>query len=117
MAGAIWQVPNKIQHVLCTGNLVTKEQFDELRNLAPNVHVVAGDCDQVRVCTAAEERGSNRRWFVSPGSITGAFSSVTSDVVPSFMLMALQGAKVVAFVYELKGDNVVVSKSEFTKET
>jgi vacuolar protein sorting-associated protein 29 len=41
------QVPNKMQHVLCTGNLVTKEQFDELRNLAPNVHVVAGDCDQV----------------------------------------------------------------------
>lgn len=37
-----------MQHVLCTGNLVTKEQFDELRNLSPNVHVVAGDCDQVR---------------------------------------------------------------------
>lgn len=24
-------VPNKMQHVLCTGNLVTKEQYDELR--------------------------------------------------------------------------------------
>jgi vacuolar protein sorting-associated protein 29 len=30
--------------------------------------------------------------------------------------MAIQGTKVVAFVYELKGDNVVVSKSEFSKE-
>ena len=24
-------VPNKMQHVLCTGNLVTKEQYDELK--------------------------------------------------------------------------------------
>lgn len=53
---------------------------------------------------------------MNPGSITGAFSSSTSDVVPSFLLMAVQGPKVVAFVYEMKGDNVVVSKSEFTKE-
>jgi predicted phosphodiesterase len=41
-------VPNKIQHVLCTGNMVTKEQFEDLRALAPNVHVVAGDADHVR---------------------------------------------------------------------
>jgi len=31
--------------VLCTGNLVTKEQYDELRNLAPNVHIVRGGFD------------------------------------------------------------------------
>jgi vacuolar protein sorting-associated protein 29 len=24
-------VPNKMQHVICTGNLVSKEQYDELR--------------------------------------------------------------------------------------
>jgi vacuolar protein sorting-associated protein 29 len=24
-------VPNKMQHVICTGNLTTKEQYDELR--------------------------------------------------------------------------------------
>ncbi|KAJ8524364.1 hypothetical protein ON010_g16753 [Phytophthora cinnamomi] len=62
-------------------------------------------------------RTENGKWFVNPGSITGAFSSSASEVIPSFMLMALQGPKVVAFLYELKGDNVVVSKSEFTKET
>lgn len=62
-------------------------------------------------------RTENGKWFVNPGSITGAFSSSASEVVPSFMLMALQGPKVVAFLYELKGDNVAVSKSEFTKET
>jgi vacuolar protein sorting-associated protein 29 len=62
-------------------------------------------------------RTENNKWFVNPGSITGAFSSATSDVTPSFILMAVQGNKVVAFVYELKdGDNVAVSKSEYVKE-
>mmetsp|Transcript_8674 Transcript_8674/g.10583 ORF Transcript_8674/g.10583 Transcript_8674/m.10583 type:complete len:136 (+) Transcript_8674:43-450(+) len=39
-------VPNKMQHVICTGNLCTREQYDELRALAPNIHVVAGDMDE-----------------------------------------------------------------------
>ena len=39
-------VPNKMQHVLCTGNLVSKAEFEHLRSLAPNVHVVQGDFDQ-----------------------------------------------------------------------
>ena len=30
---------------LCTGNLSTKEQYDELRGLAPNIHVVRGSFD------------------------------------------------------------------------
>ncbi|KAF1781631.1 Metallo-dependent phosphatase-like [Phytophthora cactorum] len=167
-------VPNKMQHVLCTGNVVTKEQFDELRNLRPtstswqetatSAHTVyalgisqEGVYPETKVITigqfriglchghqivpwgdqhslAALQRKMNvdilvtghthvshirteqGKWFINPGSITGAFSSFSSDVIPSFMLMALQGPKVVAFLYELKGDNVVVSKSEFTKE-
>jgi putative phosphoesterase len=36
-------VPNKMQHVICTGNMGSKEQYEELRNLSPNVHVVDGD--------------------------------------------------------------------------
>jgi vacuolar protein sorting-associated protein 29 len=39
-------VPNKMQHVLCTGNLVVREQLEELKALAPNVHVVRGDFDE-----------------------------------------------------------------------
>ncbi|KAF1775985.1 Metallo-dependent phosphatase-like [Phytophthora cactorum] len=181
-------VPNKMQHVLCTGNVVTKEQFDELRNLdaqrprrgrrlrpgarpfmlsvggPSSAHTVyalgisqEGVYPETKVITigqfriglchghqivpwgdqhslAALQRKMNvdilvtghthvshirteqGKWFINPGSITGAFSSFSSDVIPSFMLMALQGPKVVAFLYELKGDNVVVSKSEFTKE-
>lgn len=55
------------------------------------------------------------KWFINPGSITGAYSSLTIDVVPSFILLAIQGNKVVTYVYELHGDRVDVSKSEFSK--
>ncbi|EGD75776.1 vacuolar protein sorting-associated protein 29 [Salpingoeca rosetta] len=39
-------VPGKIQHILCTGNLVTRDTFDYLKTLASDVHVVAGDFDE-----------------------------------------------------------------------
>uniref|UniRef100_A0A670JUT5 Vacuolar protein sorting-associated protein 29 n=1 Tax=Podarcis muralis TaxID=64176 RepID=A0A670JUT5_PODMU len=39
-------VPGKIQHILCTGNLCTKETYDYLRTLAGDVHVVRGDFDE-----------------------------------------------------------------------
>jgi predicted phosphodiesterase len=42
-------VPGKIQHILCTGNLCTKESFDYLKTLASDVHVVRGDFDEVCV--------------------------------------------------------------------
>lgn len=38
-------VPGKIQHILCTGNLCTKESYDYLRTLAGDVHVVKGDSE------------------------------------------------------------------------
>lgn len=37
-------VPNKMQHVICTGN-VGYEQYEELQRLAPNLHMVAGEYD------------------------------------------------------------------------
>lgn len=37
-------VPNKMQHVICTGN-ISREQFNELCELAPNVHVAKGNFD------------------------------------------------------------------------
>jgi len=40
-------VPGKIQHILCTGNLCTKESVDYLKTLASDVHVVRGDFDEV----------------------------------------------------------------------
>ena len=38
-------VPNKMQHVICTGNVGSLDQYEEIRALAPLVHVVAGDFD------------------------------------------------------------------------
>jgi vacuolar protein sorting-associated protein 29 len=38
-------VPNKMQHVVCTGNIGSKHHYEELRQLAPNIHIVAGDCE------------------------------------------------------------------------
>jgi vacuolar protein sorting-associated protein 29 len=40
------------------------------------------------------------KWFINPGSVTGAYSALDSDVVPSFILLAIQGNKVVTYVYE-----------------
>ena len=36
-----------MQHVLCTGNMCTKEQHAFLKTLSPNVHIVKGDFDEV----------------------------------------------------------------------
>ena len=39
-------VPGRIQHILCTGNLCTKETVDYLKTLASDVHVVRGDFEE-----------------------------------------------------------------------
>eukprot|EP01084_Bolivina_argentea_P134650 237449_1 len=38
-------VPGKMKHVLCTGNVGSRQQLDFLRGIAPNVHIVRGDED------------------------------------------------------------------------
>ena len=40
---------------------------------------------------------------------------MTRKTVPSFILLAVQGDKVVCYVYELVKGEVEVSKTEFTK--
>jgi len=42
------QVPNKIQYILVTGNLCTKEQAEYFRSLCSEVHITKGDFDDVR---------------------------------------------------------------------
>lgn len=46
-------VPGRIQHILCTGNLCTKESYDYLKTLANDVHIVRGDFDEVCVFCVA----------------------------------------------------------------
>jgi vacuolar protein sorting-associated protein 29 len=38
-------VPNKMKHILCTGNLCSRQIHDYLKTIAPNVHIVKGDFD------------------------------------------------------------------------
>ena len=42
-------VPGRIHHILCTGNLCSKETLDYLKTLASDVHIVRGDFDKVRI--------------------------------------------------------------------
>lgn len=158
-------VPNKMQHVLCTGNVCSKSMDDYLRTLAQSVHIVRGDMDSpkqdlpdhkvvkigeftIGVCHGHQvvpwgdpEALANlqrkldvdilvtghthknevyeyeKKYIINPGSVTGAYSAHTSAVIPSFVLMAVKGPKVVTYVYELRDGEVNVSKSEFTKKT
>ncbi|KAG5458699.1 MAG: Metallo-dependent phosphatase-like protein, partial [Olpidium bornovanus] len=55
------------------------------------------------------------KFFVNPGSATGAFSNFTSDVTPSFVLMDVQGDNIVTYVYRLVDGEVKVEKLEYRK--
>lgn len=75
------------------------------------------------------------KFFINPGSATGAFSSTTmcaltlhyllstrtdaypcSDVIPTFVLMDVQGAHLTIYKYQLQKDEVKVEKIEYKKE-
>ncbi|PHJ25129.1 vacuolar protein sorting 29, partial [Cystoisospora suis] len=57
------------------------------------------------------------KFFINPGSATGAYQPWITEKVPSFMLMAVQGSSVVLYVYEEKGGKAEVVMSEFKKES
>lgn len=162
--------PGKMQHVVCTGNIGSKQHYDDLRQLAPNIHIVAGDCEFDRSNSPGEAVfpatrtlqvgdfkigvihghqivpwgdhhaisavrrkldadilifGHTHRceitqhdghFHINPGSITGSFSPMQDDVIPSFILLAVQGSNVVCYVYELINGELEVSKTEFSKD-
>ena len=60
------------------------------------------------------DKASNRL-LVNPGSATGAYSSFNTAVVPSFVVLALTGAQCTVYVYEARGNEVRVAKTEFTR--
>ena len=55
-------VPNKMQHIICTGNIGTKEEYDKLRNLVGGsstcVHCVAGEYDTITSSTTGDNNTS-----------------------------------------------------------
>ena len=57
------------------------------------------------------------KFFINPGSISGAFSHLMPDPTPSFVLMVLQGEDAIVYLYVLndKKQKFEVSKLEFSK--
>jgi len=157
-------VPGRIQHILCTGNLCTKESFDYLKTLANDVHIVRGDFDEntawpeqkvvsvgqfkIGLCHGHqlvpwgdadalatinrqldcdilitghthkfEAYEQENKFYVNPGSITGAYNALDNgnQIIPSFILMDIQSATVVTYVYQLIDDEVKVDRIEFKK--
>ncbi|KAE8662668.1 Vacuolar protein sorting-associated protein 29 [Hibiscus syriacus] len=118
-------VPGKIQHIICTGNLCIKEVQDYLKTLCPDLqlqrlfsHATAATrcrhpCD--RSHPPVYRIQTRRRVIINPGSATGAYSSITYDVNPSFVLMDVDGLRVVVYVYELIDGEVKVDKIDFKK--
>jgi len=56
------------------------------------------------------------KFFINPGSATGAYNALESEVVPSFVLMDIQGMSMVIYVYQLFKD-VRVQKIEHKKKS
>ncbi|KFU95018.1 Vacuolar protein sorting-associated protein 29, partial [Chaetura pelagica] len=153
-------VPGKIQHILCTGNLCSKESYDYLRTLGGDIHV-RGDSESLnypeeKVVTVGpfkiglihghqvipwgdvaslallqrqrdvdilisghthrfEAFEHANKFYINPGSATGAYSALEMNIIPSFVLMNIQASIVVAYVYQLIEDDVKVERIEFQK--
>lgn len=56
------------------------------------------------------------KYFINPGSATGSYSALNSSSTASFILMAVQGDNVTAFIYETRGEeDFNVSRIDFSK--
>ncbi|EGG22687.1 metallophosphoesterase domain-containing protein [Cavenderia fasciculata] len=155
-------VPEKIQHILCTGNLVSKDTLDYFKSLTHGVHIVRGDFDEntsfpdTKTVTLGQFKfglchghqvvpwgdkaalsilqrqldvdvlitghthnievyESNGKLFINPGSATGAYSITSQDVIPSFILMDVQGTTINVYIYKLIDGVVKVEKIDHTK--
>ena len=55
--------------------------------------------------------------FINPGSLTGAYSPLSLECNPSFMILVIQGDAAQLYYYEINSSNLKfeVSKTEFTK--
>ncbi|GFE53488.1 vacuolar sorting protein [Babesia ovis] len=58
----------------------------------------------------------NGKILVNPGSATGAFQPWAPNAIPTFMLMAVQGSKIVIYVYEEHEGQANVVMSEVDQD-
>jgi len=56
------------------------------------------------------------KFFINPGSCTGAFSPLEQNITPSFLLLDVQASTIVTYIYELIDDEVKVEKLEYKKQ-
>jgi vacuolar protein sorting-associated protein 29 len=69
-------VPNKMQHVICTGNVLSSpDVWHELSLLAPSFHCVMGDCDYLNE-NASIGFGSTNSMEFNPNSTVSVASTV-----------------------------------------
>ncbi|KAJ7419322.1 Vacuolar protein sorting-associated protein 29 [Willisornis vidua] len=55
------------------------------------------------------------KFYINPGSATGAYHALENNIIPSFVLMDIQASTVVTYVYQLIGDDVKVERIEYKK--
>lgn len=164
----LFQNPGRVHHILCTGNICSKETTDWLQTVCPNVHFVRGDLDssatgitdlpdlknlkignftftlihghqlvpwgdpQVLLNAARAndvdilvhghthiaqvwKDEQSKKLLLNPGSATGAYSPFQTQVVPSYMLLNLRKNQATIYIYELRGNEVRVGKTEYVK--
>ena len=155
--------PNKVQHVLCLGNIGNRESYDWLKSLSNDFHSVKGDFDEgdipekkvvqigdfsiglihghqvlpwgdleslanvqrslgCDILISGHTHKTNikvkeNKLYINPGSISGAFSPLIEDAIPSFILMVLQGDEAIIYLYTLNDKNkkFEVNKFEYIK--
>ena len=149
----------KYNHIISTGNLGNKQQYDWLASLG-KITAVGGLSDEVikpatdivkigdfkigilnqtipndiqslrsslkeldadmlihgSTCTPSSINYEGK-YFLCPGSLTGAYSTISFDNNPSFILLAIQGDACVAYFYEMNKStkSIECSKVEFSK--
>jgi vacuolar protein sorting-associated protein 29 len=57
------------------------------------------------------------KWYLCPGSATGAFSPLEPEAVPSFLLLDVQEKHIVVYMYKIEGDKVRISKKKMNMAT
>ena len=55
------------------------------------------------------------KFYLNPGSATGSYNGLTSELVPTFVLMDVKGSTLVVWIYEFQGDEVNVQKFKYDK--
>ena len=56
------------------------------------------------------------KYFINPGSATGAYSSLNSASTPSFILMAIQGDDIVIFNYMIVNGDLKIDRIDLTNK-